>query len=102
MVDEIKLAEEVQRGDKAEKLLNDPILQDAFRQCEEHITKMFKDAPVRDEEGIVKAKYLLHSLSLVKSALEQTLRNGKLSAKTLEDRRRGVSYLGDIWKMQRK
>jgi hypothetical protein len=93
---------EVTRGAHAERLLNDPLLKEAFELVENHILAMFRNAPLRDSEGVVKSKQLLHSLSLVRGALEQAVRDGKVAAHTLEERKRGVSWLGDVWQSRRQ
>jgi hypothetical protein len=94
---------DITRGAKAERLLNDPTLKEAFDLVEGHIIGMFKNAPIRDEEGVVKTKQLLHSLSLVKSALEQAVRDGKIAQHTLDEQKRGVKqFLGDVWQSRLK
>ena len=97
-MDEVKLRLDVERGEKAEKLLKDPLLQEAFETVEKQILHMFSSAKIGDERSILKAKDLEIALSLVRRAIEQVLSEGRLSAQTLEDKRRGISYLGDIWK----
>lgn len=100
MVDaEQVLLKQAERGKKADRLLKDEMLVEAFDSVEEHILKMFRDAPLRDEEGIVKAKYLLHLLRLVKGAITQVVRTGSLAEVQLDERRRGVrQVLGDVWR----
>lgn len=99
----MSIEKEMERGAKAERLLADPLLKEAFSLVENHILGIFKSAPIRDDEGIVKAKQLLHSLSLVKSALEQAVREGKIAAFTLEEQKRGVrQFLGDVWQSRLK
>lgn len=97
-MDELKLRRDAERGEKAEKLLNDPLLNEAFETVENQILHMFKSARIDDQRALIKAKDLQSALSLVRRALEQVLAEGHLSARTLEDHRRGISYLGDIWK----
>jgi hypothetical protein len=92
----------IDRGAKAERLLNDPLLQEAFDLVRVHFLSMFENAPLRDDDGIVKARYLLHSLGLVRGALEQAVRDGKIELQTLEDKKRGVSWLGDVWQQRKK
>lgn len=100
MVDtETILLTQIERGKKADRLLQDEMFVEAFDSVEQHILKMFRTAPIRDEEGIVKAKYLLHLLGLVKGAVTQVVRTGQLAEQQLEERRRGVKqYLGDVWR----
>ena len=98
MVDsENVLLRQIERGEKAHRLLEDEMLQEAFALVEQKIRKMFDDAPLRDEEGIVKSKYLLHCFRLVKGAIEQAVQTGQLAEKQLADKRRGVRWLGDVW-----
>jgi hypothetical protein len=93
---------DMERGARAERLLNDDMLKEAFTLVENHILSMFRTAPIRDDEGIVKAKQLLHSLGLVRSALEQAVRDGKVAANTLEEQKRGVrQFLGDVWQSRK-
>ena len=94
---------DLDRGAKAERLLDDAMLKEAFSTVENHILTLFRTAPLRDEEGIVKSKQLLHCLTLVRSALEQVVRDGKVAANTLEEKKRGVkSFLGDVWQSRPK
>lgn len=94
---------DLDRGAKAERLLNDPTLKEAFELVESHFIGMFKSAPIRDNEGVVKIKQLLHSLTLVRSALEQAVRDGKIAQHTLEEQKRGVrQFLGDVWQARLK
>ena len=92
------LLKQIDRAGKAERLLNDELLIEAFTLVEAHIMNMFKSAPLRDEEGIVKVKYMLHLLGLVKGALEQAVKAGELATHALEEKRRGVTWLGDVWR----
>lgn len=103
MVDpETILLSQAERGKKAERLLNDEMFVEAFDSVEKHILSMFRNAPLRDEEGVIKTKYMLHLLSLVKGAVTQVVRTGQLAEKQLEERRRGVrEVLGDVWHSRR-
>lgn len=96
-MDEFVARAALERGAKAERLLNDPLIAEAFSLVETHIVGKFKDAPIRDEEGVIKAKYLLHALSLVRRVFEDAVRDGKVAERALEDKRRGIHFLGDIW-----
>ena len=95
------LNEQIERGSRAQKILDDHIYQEAWTAVEDHITNMMKTCPLRDDEGLLRARNLLHCLNLVRSALEKTLADGKVAASELEQKR-GVSYLGDIWPSRRK
>jgi hypothetical protein len=99
-MNEGKLREDLERGSRAERLLNDPFVKDAFALVEAHIIGKFREAPIRDEEGVVKAKQLLHSLTLFRGVFEDAIRNGKLAANALDPKKRGAPFLGDmrLWK----
>lgn len=96
-----QLNNEVERGQKAEKLLKDPMLIEAFETVEKQILHMFSSARIGDEKSILKAKDLEYALSLVRRALEQVFKTGQLAAHDLEQKRRGVTWLGDVWQNRR-
>jgi hypothetical protein len=95
----VNLSEQIARGAKAQKLLEDPLLREAFELAEKAILDMFKRAAQDDQ--IVRSKQLLTALTLVKRVLEQALSDGKVAERTLEDEKRGISFLGDIWRSRR-
>jgi hypothetical protein len=95
----VNQSEQIARGAKAQKLLEDPLLREAFELAEESILGMFKRAA--DDEKIIRSKQLLTALTLVKRVLEQAISDGKVAERTLEDEKRGVSFLGDIWRSRR-
>ena len=95
-MDELKLRQQVDRGLKAESLLRDPFIQEAFDLVESHILQKFKDAPIRDEEGVIKAKQLLHAFSLVKGAFESAIKDGEAAKLRLDPKKMGVPFLQDI------
>lgn len=94
------ISNQIARGAKAKALLEDPLLREAFELAEKAILDMFKRA-VEDEQ-IVRSKQLLTALTLVKRVLEQAIGDGKVAERTLEEQKRGISYLGDIWQSRRK
>lgn len=96
----MNLSEQLARGAKAKALLDDPLLSEAFRLSEEAILGKFKTAP--DDAGVIRSKQLLTALTLVRRILEQAVSDGKVAERTLEEQRRGISYLGDIWPSRRK
>lgn len=96
-MNEEKLRQDLDRGARAERLLKEELLQEAFSLVENHIMEMFRHASLRDDEGVLKSKQLLHALTLVRRALEQAVTDGKVAANLLEEKARGIAYLGDIW-----
>ena len=94
------LEADVTRGAKAQRLLEDPLLIEAFEIADKAILDKFKRA--QDDEQVVRAKQLHTALTLVRAVLEQAIRDGKIAERTLEDRKRGISYLGDVWRSRMK
>ena len=85
---------------KAKALLEDPLLSEAFSLAEKAILDKFRSAP--DDNGVIRSKQLLTALTLVRRLLEQAISDGKVAERTLEEQKRGISYLGDIWQSRRK
>ena len=93
-------SEQLARAARAKALLGDPLLREAFEMAEAAILAKFKSAP--DDSGVVRSKQLLTALTLVRRILEQAISDGKVAERTLEEERRGISYLGDLWRSRRK
>lgn len=74
----------VTRGEHAERLLNDEVLQDAFTQVRDGIIHAFENSPVRDIEGQHELRIMLKLLDNVKGNIEQVIANGKLEKTKLE------------------
>jgi hypothetical protein len=96
----MNLSDQIARGAKAQKLLEDPLLRESFEIAEKAILDMFKRAA--EDQQIVRSKQLLTALTLVKRLLEQALTDGKIAERTLEEQKRGVSFLGDVREAWRK
>ena len=94
------LGEQAVRGEQAARLLSDPLMREAFDLVEQHILAKFKEAPVRDSEGIVLAKQLLHVFYLFRSVFDDAVRNGKLASDALDPVKRGAPFLGDWRKLK--
>lgn len=93
-------SELIARGAKAKSLLEDPFLSEAFQIAEKAILDKFKSAA--DDSQVVRSKQLLTALTLVRRVLEQAISDGKVAARTLEDEKRGISFLGDVREAWRK
>jgi hypothetical protein len=101
VTDDITLRREMERGAKAQAILEDALVKEAFALIESHIFSKFKDAPIRDEDGVIKAKQLLYAATLFRRVFEDALRNGKSAENVLEQKRKGLSFLGDVWPSRR-
>ena len=80
--------QKIDRGVKAERLLNDPMLAEGFDAVRGAILAKFEASPVRDTEGRERLFLMLKALNDVKGHLEQAVREGKFSHRLLEERRR--------------
>ena len=65
---------DIERGQKAERLLNDPILDQAFRDVESAIHERWSECPLRDKEGAHELKLQLKLLSDVRANLELAMK----------------------------
>ncbi len=102
MTDEIQLRKDLDRGARAERILKDELVLEAFQIVEKHIFGKFKEASVRDDEGVLKTKQLLHAASLFRRVFEDAVRDGQIAATMLERMRKGTDqFLGDVWKSRR-
>lgn len=79
----MELEEEVRRGQRAEILLEDPILLDAFAEVEKTYHREWENAPARDTEGRERLWLMLRLLKLVRGHLEETAKTGQLAGKQI-------------------
>jgi len=76
----MSLNEDMDRGQKAARLLSDPMLMDARDNVAKAIHEAWERAPIRDRDGAHELRLMLKALSDVWALLETTVANGKLSA----------------------
>lgn len=80
----MNIEHDLERAVKAEKLLADPTLAQAFDDVRQAIIGQWEACPVRDHEGQHELKLMLKLLSDVRANLEQAVMDGKLAAHELE------------------
>lgn len=80
--------EALQRANSAEKLVNDPMLTEAFDLVRKTILANIEDAPIRDKAGVQESRLMLKLLKSVKGHLEQAVRDGKVIVHRLEERKK--------------
>ena len=97
-----KLSREVERGERANRILSDPMVQGAFVIVEQHILEQFKNAPVDDTKALENAKHLLHVFGLFKGLFEDAVVRGKVASQAMNPAKRGAQFLGDIWRKKLK
>jgi len=75
--------EESRRGDEAARLLQHPLLIEAFELIEQEYTEQWKNSPARDEDGRQSIWLALKNLHKVKGHLEYTMETGKVAKASL-------------------
>lgn len=70
---------EIQRGEAAEQLLRNELLQEAFAMVESGIIEQWKAAPIRDREGQHELKLMLKLLGDVRGYIKEVANTGKLA-----------------------
>lgn len=80
----MKLDEQLARGIRAERILNDELFAQAFKDVEQAILDKWRECPIRDTEGQHELKLMHKLLQEVKAVLETTIADGQLAGKELE------------------
>ena len=80
----MSLQEDLDRGARAEKLLNDSMLAEAFDLVAKAIHERWAECPLRDKEGAHELKLQLKLLGDVRANLERAVSDGKLAAAELK------------------
>lgn len=79
----MNLERDLERGARAERLLNDPLFKESFALVEQAIHEAWAAAPIRDREAAHELKLQLHLLASVRANLEQALSDGKVAAEEI-------------------
>jgi hypothetical protein len=79
----MELEEQAQRGEQARKLLEHPLLAEAFQIIEQDITDKWQNSPARDSEGRERLWTQLKLLHRLRGELELVVENGKAAEATL-------------------
>ena len=87
----MKLEERLERGTRAERLLKDDLLTEAFALVKQAIIENWEGAPLRDRDGAHELKLMLKLLGDVRANLEQALRDGTMAAEDLKRIKRDIS-----------
>lgn len=74
MSDELRL----ERAAKAEQLLKNPLIEEAFALVHSGIVQKWEQTPIRDREGAHELKLMLKLLGDVRAALTQAVNDGKV------------------------
>ena len=85
--EEIKLVGESERGARAERLMKDEMLQEAFNKVEDGIVQKWKESPIRDAEGQATLRLLHKCLNDVRGYIKEVAETGKLANVQLDNER---------------
>lgn len=80
-MDEHELAvinDPIKRGIEAERILTSPVWLDVWEKMEQAIIDGWKDAPMRDSEGMAELKRMHNTLKSLKANLESAVFDGKI------------------------
>lgn len=79
-----KYQSEVERGESASRILNDPLFQEAWDKMEKGLIDHLKSTMARDTEIREKIWVAMGILDKLRSTFNETLNTGKLARKTLD------------------
>jgi len=77
--------EEIDRGQRAARILAEPVFQEAFDSVTQAIHEQWAQSPIRDHEGQHELRLMLKLLGDVRAVLESTVSDGKLAAQRLDE-----------------
>lgn len=79
-----KVYQDLDRGARAEKLLNDPLLVESFQTLRETILSGIEATPLRDVEGAEKLRIMLKLLKDLRHNIDKVVQDGKLAKVEIE------------------
>lgn len=80
----MELSDEVQRGDLATAVLDNPVYVESWDMVRAGIIQAWENAPIRDKEGQNELKLMLKVMTDVRKTIEQTMQTGKLAKIQIE------------------
>ena len=83
------LDKELDRAARAQGILKDPIVEDAFEELEKIYTQAWRESPARDEEGREKIYHMMQALIALRQHFESVVMTGELAKTKIEDLRTG-------------
>lgn len=76
--DRAVLDDPILRAQEAERIVTSPVWVDVWQQMEESILLAWKDAPIRDVEGMAELKRMHKTLTSLKANFESAIATGKI------------------------
>ena len=92
MVNEGKAREKMARAEKAEALLRNEILTDAFAYLENEFTQAWKKSPVEDSASRERLYMFCQNLDALKGYINRVVEDGKLAKAALEELQNRVKF----------
>jgi hypothetical protein len=84
-MNEAKVRERQARGERAEALLRNELLNDAFEHLETQFIDAWKNSPVSDTDSRERLYQLCQNLSAVRGYLQSVVTDGKLAKSQLDE-----------------
>jgi len=78
------LDDPIRRGDEARRIIESPVWLQVWQQMEEAIVSGWKEAPMRDAEGMAELKRMHKTLTSLKANFESALASGKVEKFNLD------------------
>lgn len=91
-MNEGKAREKVDRGIKAETLLRNELLQEAFDYLENEFTNAWKNSSVEDTQARERLYMLCQNLSAVKGYIQSAVEDGKLAKAALNGLQNNINF----------
>ena len=82
-MNEGKLREEKERGARAQRLLDDPLIEDAFETVKKSIHATFDSIETPTHDDLMRLYMMNKAVDKVKGVLERHVRTGEMAVKTL-------------------
>lgn len=87
-MDELKVREKQARAERAEALMRNELLVEAFEYLDNQFTEAWKMSDIKDAENRERVYYLCQSLTALKGYFQSVVESGKLAEAQLDDFRR--------------
>lgn len=82
----------VERAQKVERILTDPLFIEAFENTRQAIFQKIENTPIRDAEGLANLRLSLKLLNDVRANLTHALNDGKIEQFRLEEKKRLFNF----------
>lgn len=86
-MEDYELVNQMQRGQKADEVLNNPIYEESWTVVEQQFFQAIKDSPQRDVEGRESLALAIKLLAKVRMHVESVVTTGKQATLALRDRK---------------